>query len=325
MLSTLAALATAITLSATSAAPPGMNAYYSSENFQFHGTEATAATVAKLAPQAEARLARLCARIGACDVLTRPMDIYIAEDAEKFASAFPDESPMAEWAVGVAFPSAYRIVLRAFGTAMFSLEETFDHEVSHILIHAVAKDTRLPRWFMEGIAIWHAGESVLQRLEAAQRAAITNSLLSLDDMDRRFPNRGAKVGLAYAQSALFVRYIAREHGEDSIRRLLKELRNGKPTFYVAFQTTFGTTPNQMAQRWQRQFEASTTVWSVLRDGTIIWVAMVFLFLWAYIVRRRQRREALAAMPDGDVVEGRAEEVWDDLSKARAQGEAPTLH
>jgi len=319
MLATLAAIlsaaAVAVTPPPAEMAPAGRTAH-----FQFHGTPATQGTIDKLVPIAEGRYQRLCRLIEACDVLTRPIDVYVAEDPESFASAFPDGSPMAEWAVGVAFPKQYRIVLRAFGSALFSVTETFDHEVSHIMIYAAAGDTPLPRWFVEGLAIWHADESVLTRLESAQRAAITDNLLTLHEMDRRFPNQGIKVSLAYAQSALFVRYLARNHGPDVMPRLVAQLRAGA-TFPAAFETVFGEPAESVAVQWEENFSSGVSAWTVLRDGTFLWVAMVFLFVWAYLIKRRERKLAFAEMGENE----EAEAAWAALQAARADGDDPTVH
>ena len=305
----------------TPSAVPDMVPSARTEHFQFHGTAATEHSVRRLAPVAEKRYQRLCRLLEACDALERRIDVYVAEDPEAFTSAFPDGSPMAEWAVGVAFPRQYRIVLRAFGSALFSLHETFDHEVSHVMLYAIAGDTRLPRWFVEGLAIWHADESVLGRLESAQRAAITSNLLSLEELDRRFPARGPKVALAYAQSALFVRYLARQRGHSALVRLVAELRTGRRDFAAAFAHIYGDTPEALAAEWEDQFQASVSAWTVLRDGSIFWVLMVFLFIWAYIVKRRERRSALAAMGEAE----EADFAWQAVQVARAEGDEPTLH
>ncbi len=300
--------------------PPSMTPSARTAHFQFHGTEITQGAINKIAPLAEDRYERLCRLIDACDALERRIDVYVAQDAESFASAFPDESPMAEWAVGVAFPRSYRIVLRAFGSALFSFNETFDHEVSHILIYAAAGGRPLPRWFVEGLAIWHADENVLARLESAQRAAMTDNLLSLQEMDRRFPNRGVKVSLAYAQSALFVRYLARNFGQNAMARLVAQLRADRP-FSAAFEHVFQGSPDELAERWKDSFSRSVSVWTVLRDGTILWVAMAFLFIWAYLVKRRERKLALGQMDDDE----EAELAWTALENARSEGDDPTLH
>ena len=146
-------------------------------HFRFHLTHGTAGATRRLAEVAESRYQALCAPIGACDVVTDPIDVWLAEDAEAFASAFPDGSPMSEWAVGVTFVGKNRVVLRAHGSALFSLLETFDHELSHVLLHGMAAREKLPRWFSEGVAIWQAGEGVLDRLVDAQRATLTANLI----------------------------------------------------------------------------------------------------------------------------------------------------
>ena len=117
--------------SASEAAP---TPYRTTAHFRFFGDDAVENTLDKLADTAEERFARLCAQIDACNRVTRPIDIWVAEDAERFAAGFPEKNPMAEWAAGVTFLAEQRIVLRAHGTGVFSLMETFEHEVAHVQV-----------------------------------------------------------------------------------------------------------------------------------------------------------------------------------------------
>lgn len=303
-----------------SASPAEQRPAHVTKHFRFFAAEPNEAALGKLTAGAEPRFERLCRMIDACDALDGPMDVWVARDAEAFAAAFPDESPVSEWAVGVAFPRSKRIVLRAHGTAIFSLVETFDHEISHVLVRALAADRHLPRWFVEGVAIWQAGEGVLSRLESAQKAALTDNLIPIDDLDRRFPDRRPRVDLAYAESALFVRWLGVRHGPFSIRKLLRRVKNGDD-FYQAFERVYGKTPTVLAKAWSDQLEASSSPLLLLRDGTIIWIGMAALFVWVSIRKRRQRRAAIAAMGEVEDIE----DAWTELEIEKQRDEEPTLH
>ena len=87
-----------------------------------------------------------------------------------FAKQFKAGNPVIEWAAGVAFPRQSRIVLRAFGTALFNLRQTFEHEISHILVYRAVEGRHVPRWLMEGFAIYQAGESLVDHGHTAAGA-----------------------------------------------------------------------------------------------------------------------------------------------------------
>lgn len=289
-------------------------------HFRFHQTEGTAKQAARLARNAEAHYLRLCRQVHACDRSDRPIEVWVARDAEAFAQAFPDGSPMAEWAVGVTFLASRRVVLRAHGSALFTLDETFEHELSHVLLEDISPGERLPRWFFEGVAIWQAGEPVVDRLAAAHNAALTDNLIPFAEMNRGFPAQGARVGLAYAQSALFLRWLISRYGRLSMDRLFRTIADGQP-FERAFLDAFQRPPAVLQREWRDGLKESSSVIFLLRDGEIFWVLMGVIFLWAAAVTYRRRHRAFQHMADVEEVE----DVWEDLHQKRERGEGPTLH
>ena len=205
-------------------------------------------------------------------------------------------SRMGEWAVGVAFIRHGRIVLRAHGSALFSLRETFDHEVSHILVHGLVGEGDLPRWLSEGLAIWQAGESVVQRLASAQRATLSDSLMPLSELNDRFPAAGGGVSLAYAEAALFVRWLEFHYGHRSLILLLHQLARGT-SLERAFHLTFHASLADLEARWaaglRRQKQGAML--TLLTDPNLMWIALSLLFIWVSLIQRRRRREQFQLM------------------------------
>lgn len=312
---------------AVAALPAGTSPYGETEHFVFYGEDELTNAVDKVMSGAEERFARVCTNLGACEVLDGKIEVWVAEDPQQFAAAFPDASPMAEWAAGVAFIGARRIVLRAHGTALFSLVETFDHEVAHILIHAVAGGRHVPRWLNEGLAIWVSGEDVLGRLSAAHRAAITGNLLSLEEIDTGFPSRGARVPLAYAQSALFTRHLIARHGPGALLTVLRGVAAGED-FEVAFRARFDADAAALAADWASALEEDTSPLLLLHDSTLLWFAMTLMFVLVGIRLNRQKRAAFARMDaEDEAADARAEaaRAYAELEAQRQAGEPPTLH
>ena len=282
----------------TGAAHATETAPIETRHFRFHAVDGSGGSTDRLAETAERRFLFLCSMLDACDVVKEPIDVYLAPDPEAFAGAFPHGSPMAEWAVGVAFIRENRIVLRAHGSALFSLDETFDHEVSHILVHSLVGDGDLPRWLSEGVAIWQAGESVIQRLLSAQRATLSDSLLSLESLTRSFPRKGPEVSLAYAQSALFVRWLETNYGRHALPSLLKKLSRGR-SIEDAFLETFGESLAVLESRWKRGLEERVpgTLMTLIADPNVTWIALSLLFVWTSWIQLRRRREQLDEMAE----------------------------
>ena len=289
-------------------------------HFSFFAPDARKKLARQLSTSAERRYSTLCEQLGLCDYGPDHIDVYLAEDAERFASSFPTESAMAEWAVGVAFTAENRIVLRAHGSALFSVVETFEHEVSHLLLYAQISRRNIPRWFSEGLAIWQSGESVIKRLEAAHHAALTGRLQPLRKFTKRFPSRGQAVSLAYAQSGLFLRWLVSEYSPDHLRALVRRLAAGS-AFRSSFQTTYGTDIETLDSRWREALTDQSSLIALLRDHTLLWVLMAFLFLFASATQFWRKRQRLAAM----VEEEDSIDAWQEVEADRDRGQGPTLH
>ncbi|MEE8580742.1 MAG: hypothetical protein V3T33_04045 [Myxococcota bacterium] len=119
------------------------------------------------------------------------------------------------------------------------------HEVVHAAFDAAAPSLALPAWLGEGLAEWFearaAGKRHLSGPEVAflTRASQQGGLFALADLSRpSLAHLGPEhARLAYLQSYAFVEYLARHHGERSLREFCLEfLRTGN--LRRAFTRTF---------------------------------------------------------------------------------------
>jgi hypothetical protein len=316
------ALLIAVVVGSNSAPAVAAQPLVTTQHFRFHTVEGTVHNTRRVAETAEARFQALCSILEVCEVAgVAPIDVWLAPDADGFAEAFPAGSAMAEWAVGVAFVGQGRIVLRAHGSALFTLAETFDHELSHVLLHRGAAPGHVPRWFSEGVAIWQAGESVLERLISAQRAALTDNLVPLAELSERFPTRGPAVALAYAEAALFVRWTVGRAGPLAIPRIVDALREGRP-FPDAYREVTGLPLVEAESAWVETVASDALMLTLLTDQNIMWTLLTLLFLYAAWVRIRQKRVRLAQMA---VAEAAAREASGALLIGDGGAPEPTLH
>ncbi len=290
-------------------------------HFRFFGAPDVRGTLARLAEGAEPKFSLMCNRLRVCDKVRPPIDVWVAEDAFSFAEAFPEPSPMSEWAAGVTFLDAQRIVLRAHGTAVFTLQETFDHELAHVLTHVFSREghadggarTHWPRWFAEGLAIWLSGESPGERLDQALRAAGTGSLLEPERVIEDFPIEGSGVSTAYAQAALAVRWLVRERGPEAVLAALGPLA-AAPDFATTFEARFGISPEASVARGSEVVDTGASFFYLFWDGQLIWGLATVIFLLAAWWRLRERRAQMAALGAAEAAAVSAEDealaaVW----------------
>lgn len=260
--------------------------------WRFH--EENRAAVEPLIRRGEATLDELAGQLG----VKTPARIYVevAQTLEEFQMLqrrSPDRGTI-DWAVGMAFPDEDVILLRIDKTHMFTLEETFRHELSHLLLLAGLPYRPFPRWFSEGVAVVQSGEALTKRLNPILDAAITGSLIPLRKLERGFPPRGPALSLAYAQGASFVRYLVQREGPELLARLVQESRK-EGAFTIRFEALYGTDVHEYERAWRRKLEADASWWRVLSGDMVIWFGLSALFMLAYFVKRHRSRRRLREM------------------------------
>lgn len=238
---------------------------------------------------AEIRRTELCELLPICrqDVI----EVRITGSSEEFLLAQPGGAHI-DWASGVAYGDLGLIVLRTDATHLFSLEETFQHELSHALLLG-SLPNRPPRWFIEGLAIFQAGENILGRFESLASAAVADRLLPLSSLAVSFPGSAAQRSLAYAESAFFVAYLVKRFGEEALSSFIGELEKSRP-FHLAFKAVYGGSVREMEADWTASFQKSA--WGhLLVSNTFLWSTMSVLFVVALAVAWRKRRRRLLRM------------------------------
>lgn len=203
-----------------------------------------------------------------------------------------------DWAVGLADAGAGRILLRVDQTHLFTLAETFRHELSHILLLGGLKRPEFPRWFSEGIAILQSGEPLLQRLDPALHAATTGRLIPLSALTRAFPPEGPALHLAYAQSAFLVRWLLRQHDWERLRALIRDTRSFGD-FDSQLARLYGGSAEGLFNAWRLELERNASWWRVLATDWMIWAGVTLLFLVAVTVKWVRTRRRLRAWEEQD--------------------------
>jgi len=273
------------------------------------------AAMAPLVAEAEATLDALAAQIGV--PAPTSVEVVIAGDLEAFQGAqgrAPGQEGI-DWAVGIAYPERGRILLRVDRTHPFTLEETFRHELSHLLRLTGVPRGAYPRWFSEGLAILQSGEPLVARLDSAMSAATTGQLIPLDRLSARFPGEGPALRLAYAQSGLFLRWLVGQRGDEPLRGLIADVRAGR-SFAGGFEARLGESVGQAFAAWRLVLEKSASWWRVLADDMLIWGAVTLLFVVAGVRARRRARRRLEQMEDEDLARVIRPGPLDDRPKLR---------
>lgn len=113
----------------------------------------------------------------------------------------------------------------------FHWARVLQHELVHV-INLQQTHFGVPRWFTEGLAVYHEGGTRPYVWEGAlRRRAAAGRLYTLETIQGGFtrPATGEDWALAYCQAALYADYMVEAHGKDAHARLLAAYAGGLDT------------------------------------------------------------------------------------------------
>ena len=261
-------------------------------HFRFETHAANARALKPLVERAESIREHHCELVRPC--FEQTITVRVLPESSSFVKAQPGSH--IDWAAGIAYYQKNLILLRLDGGMMLNLLETFEHEVSHIvLLDAVPR--RPPQWFIEGLAILQARQELIPRFEAAAGAAVHGNLIPLDDLRKGFPRSEAGRRLAYAQSGLFMHFLQSSlGGPTGLSDVITKMVDGD-SVHKAVRGVSGRQLDDIEAEW-RDTLSGIRPWIIsLRDSWWLWTGMAFLFLLAVFVKtrriRRRKREMAA--------------------------------
>ena len=274
--------------------PPAMEAFHT-ENFVFTFPPGASGPMRGLAAGAEALRRRLCDDLGV-PCFGGPVRVHLATSPQEWIDAQPDGGDgHVDWASGIAHTRRAMIILRSDRGGLLDLADTFAHEVSHMALKHGVGHRFLPRWFVEGVAIHQAGEEVVERVRSVSQAALTRSLIPIDDLAFSFPDSGGGVHLAYAESVLFLRWLLAERSDGHVAVIARVAAGEK--FRDVFPEIFGDRPSALWESWRDSIRERASWLSLVTDSGIFWVLATLIFILAYWRRRKQFRARLAQMEE----------------------------
>lgn len=256
----------------------------------------------KIRAVSDAQVGAIARFVGAPE--TQPViEVAIATTESSLAKEMP------QWVAGYAMSEAGVVVLIPSRTVSYpddTLEETYLHELAHVLIERAAGNGDVPRWFHEGVATvagksWSLEDRIRMSWEAlSSRGADGRAVDRLFRSDERSVHKG------YVLSESFVRDMLRRYGPRSVARILTSMRGGD-SFNRAFFEETGRTPERAwAVFWETQSLANVSI-PVLASSGALWLAITIVALVA--VLRKRHTNALQV---------RVWELEEELQRLRAE-------
>ena len=201
--------------------------------------------------------------------------------------------------VAFAIPVRNQVVmdLSRFERRPASFRSVLKHEYSHLLLNRHIPAGGLPRWLDEGLAQYLC-DGLSEYLPGRQQLNLGEALaagrvMSLSDLQTRFPTDAAGRQLAYEQSRRIVGYMARRFGDRFLTDLIDRLSDGM-SVDRALRSVSGMALADMEAEWRRH-EASPLAWLGRLAGNLYGL-LFFLAALATLIgfgRHRRRRRAYA--------------------------------
>ena len=220
--------------------------------------------------------------------------VYLAANGRDFVAMQPGGNKLPNWAAGVAYTSLNAVLLRQAGSKgqPIMLLRTFDHEMSHIILHRAIPGADIPKWFDEGLAQWQAKEFDFERIGRLSWNSVSGRLLPMSTLIHRFPISPSDVRLAYDQSYEFVNFLIGEYGKERFHAFIKRLGSGEP-FSDALERNYETTVESLEKRWIKRLRMSYAWLPLITSGAGIWMFASIIFLLGYFRKRREKTRRMA--------------------------------
>lgn len=221
--------------------------------------------------------------------------VYLAANEEDFHALQPGKRPLPGWVAGIAYPALNAMVLRQAGSQgqMIDLVRTFKHELSHLIFRHAVPGEDVPKWFVEGLAQWQAGEFDLDRSLRLAKAILAGRLIPLRNLMQSFPGDSLGIQLSYDQSYEFVNFLIGEYGQARFHDFMRKLARGEG-FALSLETTYGQSVGELEQQWIDGLKVRYNWIPLISSGSALWGFATVLFLIGYWRVKRDRAKRMKA-------------------------------
>jgi len=230
--------------------------------------------------------------------LVDTVSVFITPSKKVFRQLVGDNFP--QWSDGVATPLRNIIILKS---ARWMPPETNNnaiavHELTHIFVNRATHGKPIPRWFNEGLAVYYSGEKGFASGTLVSKALITNSIISLSDIDEVLQFHANKAQLAYQQSYLAVVFLFRNYGKEAVKKILAEVANGI-SFNQAFIDVLDADVWEFEEQWYQYIKRKYRWHFLVEFENYLWVLALVLFLVGFVLMRRRNKKTIQRWQEED--------------------------
>jgi hypothetical protein len=164
------------------------------------------------------------------------------------------------------------------------------HELSHLLLAQRVEGSRIPTWFMEGLAMVQAGEWSFSDEWRLMTMAARRDIPYLEELRGPFPRSPDRATLYYSLSHFAVEELLHER-PGAVMTLTAFIRD-TGDFESAFASTFGMSTYDFAGRVYVEIDRRYRVPGTILNASPFWLAAALIFVAVYAVKRARSRRKL---------------------------------
>ncbi|KAA3619686.1 MAG: hypothetical protein DWQ05_02885 [Calditrichaeota bacterium] len=220
-----------------------------------------------------------------------PIQVFIAPTKSGFQHLTNSSIP--HWGEAVAIPSQQKIIVKSprWHRPSQQLRIILNHELVHVLAGIATGQTRLPRWFNEGLAIYVSGDLRYIDGKELPHAVANDQVLKLKEIDSVLSFHQLRANLAYQQSFATIQYIVEAYSHTSLPKLLNYIAEFKD-FNRGFHKTFGFTITQFELEFRQYLEKKYQYSFLLDFESWLWALMLLLFFLAVGIKKYRNHKKL---------------------------------
>lgn len=182
-------------------------------------------------------------------------------------------------------------------TNWLTLNETFKHELCHLLLHDHIQEALLPKWLDEGVCQWVSGSlgEILSGGGFPQtEIALASRPIPLRRLTYSFPRDKDSLALAYEESRRFVEFLTASYGRESLLGILEHLSEGDD-IDRAVSETLSKSFDAVEQEWLDSLKGRFVwlIWASRHMYDILFVVAALLTVLAFVslaLRKKRYRE-----------------------------------
>jgi hypothetical protein len=225
-----------------------------------------------------------------------PVHIIIAPSENDFRKITGGQIP--DWGVAAAQPQTGTLFFKSprFAGSNRNLRVVVIHELCHVMLGNALHGFSAPRWFDEGLALYHSGELGLESKLVLGRSLLMNQTIGLKEIDHVLTFRRDKATLAYRESLSVLEFIVKTFGAELIPRLVQAFSKGQSQEQAILNTT-GMSFGSFEKAWYQYLQATYLGYALLDARFLLSLIFTILFILALINQKYRSKKQ--------------QHIWDD--------------